>query len=183
MLRCIEGHSLYNSGLFWGTITGFQSAFRKTFSRTRRVVEHDTRGLCVNIWHFKVCSTMSRQQKWLLTIYVSDLNVEKTLEVTGQTFVGNLMVELVNRLGRPMLLYMLAGLQVFITCVLYVNWNPSYGIENTLKLSKCVSSACDDFQFEPQRLFDKFPIPNIFVCAKIISNLGAVYQNNLINKV
>jgi hypothetical protein len=64
---------------------------------------------------------MSRQQKWLLTIYVSDLNVEKTLEVTGQTFVGNLMVELVNRLGRPMLLYMLAGLQVFITCVLYVN--------------------------------------------------------------
>lgn len=42
---------------------------------------------------------MSRQQKWLLTIYVSDLNVEKTLEVTGQTFVGNLMVELVNRLG------------------------------------------------------------------------------------
>jgi hypothetical protein len=121
MLRCIEGHSLYNSGLFWGTITGFQSAFRKTFSRTRRVVEHDTRGLCVNIWHFKVCSTMSRQQKWLLTIYVSDLNVEKTLEVTGQTFVGNLMVELVNRLGRPMLLYMLAGLQVFITCVLYVN--------------------------------------------------------------
>lgn len=43
---------------------------------------------------------MSRQQKWLLTIYVSDLNVEKTLEVTGKTFVGNLMVDLVNRLGR-----------------------------------------------------------------------------------
>lgn len=48
---------------------------------------------------------MSRQQKWLLTIYVSDLNVEKTLEVTGKTFVGNLMVDLVNRLGRQDLYY------------------------------------------------------------------------------
>ncbi len=68
---------------------------------------------------------MSRQQKWLLTIYVSDLNVEKTLEVTGQTFVGNLMVELVNRLGRAMLLYMVADYMYLylVFCMLIVRYN------------------------------------------------------------
>lgn len=65
---------------------------------------------------------MSRQQKWLLTIYVSDLNVEKTLEVTGKTFVGNLMVDLVNRLGRQDLyhvMYIWLLVEFSHVCVFY----------------------------------------------------------------
>lgn len=62
---------------------------------------------------------MSRQHKWLLSIYVSDLNVEKTLEVTGQTFVGNLMVELVNRLGTAPIIVLVKTVLATYECRVY----------------------------------------------------------------
>ena len=45
-------------------------------------------------------ASLTASRTWQLNIFVTDLNVSKSIEVTGQTHVGQVMLDLVEKLGK-----------------------------------------------------------------------------------
>ena len=41
---------------------------------------------------------------WTLTVFVTDLQVERTLRVRGDLHIGGVMIRLVDELGKPFIL-------------------------------------------------------------------------------
>lgn len=45
-------------------------------------------------------ASLTASRSWTLSIYVTDLNVSKTIEVNGQTHLGQVILDLVEKLGE-----------------------------------------------------------------------------------
>ena len=44
-------------------------------------------------------ASLNANRSWTLNIFVTDLNMQKNIEVNGQTHVGQVMLDLVDKLG------------------------------------------------------------------------------------
>lgn len=47
-----------------------------------------------------VMSNIGKKSKWNLSVYITNLSTEKSVEVNGETHVGKLMLDLVEGLGK-----------------------------------------------------------------------------------
>lgn len=45
-------------------------------------------------------ASLTASRTWMLNIYVTDLNVSKSVEVNGQTHLGQVILDLVEKLGE-----------------------------------------------------------------------------------
>lgn len=45
-------------------------------------------------------SNIGKKSKWNLSVYITNLSTEKSVEVNGETYVGKLMLDLVEGLGK-----------------------------------------------------------------------------------
>lgn len=45
-------------------------------------------------------ASLTASRTWQLDVFVTDLNVSKSIEVNGQTHVGQVMLDLVEKLGK-----------------------------------------------------------------------------------
>ena len=45
-------------------------------------------------------ASLNASRSWHLTIYITDLQMQKTIEVNGRTHVGQVMLDLVDKLGK-----------------------------------------------------------------------------------
>ena len=45
-------------------------------------------------------SNLGKKSKWNLSVYITNLSTEKSVEVNGETHVGKLMLDLVEGLGK-----------------------------------------------------------------------------------
>lgn len=48
----------------------------------------------------KMLASLTASRTWQLDVFVTDLNVSKSIEVNGQTHVGQVMLDLVEKLGK-----------------------------------------------------------------------------------
>jgi len=71
-------------------------------------------------------SNVGKKTKWNLSVYITNLSTEKSVEVNGETHVGKLMLDLVEGLGKcssasviqsP---YFLDGWGAYVGCNCYI---------------------------------------------------------------
>lgn len=45
-------------------------------------------------------ASLTGSRSWILSIFITDLQMQKNIEVNGQTHVGQVMLDLVDKLGK-----------------------------------------------------------------------------------
>ena len=71
-------------------------------------------------------SNVGKKTKWNLSVYITNLSTEKSVEVNGETHVGKLMLDLVEGLGTYLSAsviqspYFLDGWGAYVGCNCYI---------------------------------------------------------------